>query len=131
MKYLLDTMVWLWSVGPTEKIAHAGLDILANGDEDIYLSAASSWEIASKAHIGKFNLPEIPMRYVASRVAAQGIYPLSITQDHALRVFDLPLHHKDPFDRLLISQAIAEGMTILTADPAFRKYPVELVWCGK
>jgi len=131
VKYLLDTMVWLWSVGPTEKIGRSGLDILSNGEEELYLSAASSWEIAIKARIGKFDLPEIPMQYVASRVTAQGIHPLSITQSHALRVFDLPLHHKDPFDRLLISQAIAEGMTILTADRAFRKYPVELVWCGK
>lgn len=131
MKYLLDTMVWLWSVGPTDKINRAGLDILADGEQELYLSAASSWEIAIKTRLGKFDLPEAPLQYVGSRTVAQGIRPLSITQNHTLRVFDLPLHHKDPFDRLLISQAMAEGMTILTADRAFRKYPVELVWCGK
>jgi PIN domain nuclease of toxin-antitoxin system len=121
----------LWSVGPTDKINRAGLNVLADGEEELYLSAASSWEIAIKTRLGKFDLPEAAMQYVGSRTAAQGVRPLSITQNHTLRVFDLPLHHKDPFDRLLISQAMAEGMTILTADRAFRKYPVELVWCGK
>jgi PIN domain nuclease of toxin-antitoxin system len=131
MKYLLDTMVWLWSVGPTENIAPAGLEILKRGDEDIYLSAVSSWEVAIKAKIGKFKLPEPPGPYVRSRMATQSIRPLSITQDHSLKVYDLALHHSDPFDRLLIAQAILEEMTILTADRAFRRYPVEIVWCGK
>jgi PIN domain nuclease of toxin-antitoxin system len=131
MKYLLDTMVWLWSVGPTEKIGSAGLDILANGREEIYLSAASSWEIAIKAKVGKFRLPEAPAPYVRSRMAAQRILALPITQNHSLGVYDLPLHHNDPFDRLIIAQALAEEMVILTSDRAFKKYPVELVWCGK
>jgi len=131
MKYLLDTMVWLWSVGPTDQIGQAGLDILSSGGEEIYLSAASSWEIAIKAKLGKFQLPEAPGPYVRSRLAAQGIRALSLTQDHSLGVYDLPLHHNDPFDRLIIAQALAEQMTILTSDRVFKKYPVELVWCGK
>jgi PIN domain nuclease of toxin-antitoxin system len=131
MKYLLDTMVWLWSVGPTENIAPAGLEILKRGSEDIYLSAVSSWEVAIKAKIGKFNLPEAPGPYVRSRMQTQSIRPLSITQDHTLKVYDLALHHNDPFDRLLIAQAILEKMTILTADRIFKKYPVEILWCGR
>ncbi len=131
MKYLLDTMVWLWSVGPTEKIGNAGLEILRNGREEIYLSAASSWEIAIKAKLGKFQLPEAPGPYVRSRMAAQRVLALAVTQNHSLAVYDLPLHHNDPFDRLIIAQALDEGMVILTADRAFRKYPVEIVWCGK
>jgi PIN domain nuclease of toxin-antitoxin system len=131
MKYLLDTMVWLWSVGRTEKIGQAGLGILSSGFEKVYLSAASSWEIAIKAKIGKFELPEAPGRYVRSRLAKQQIHSLSVTQDHSFGVYDLPLHHGDPFDRLIIAQAIAENMVILTADRAFEKYPVEVVWCGK
>jgi PIN domain nuclease of toxin-antitoxin system len=130
MKYLLDTVVWLWSVGPTEKIGRAGLEILTRGNEDVYLSAASSWEIVIKAKLGKFKLPEAPGSYVRSRLAAQGIRPLPVTQDHSLKVYDLPLHHNDPFDRLLIAQALVEEMTILTSDRAFKKYPAELVWCG-
>jgi PIN domain nuclease of toxin-antitoxin system len=131
MKYLLDTMVWLWSVGPTEKIGSAGLEILSAGKEEIYLSAVSSWEIAIKAKLGKFDLPEAPGPYVRTRLALQGIRSLSVTQDHTLGVYDLPLHHADPFDRLMIAQAILEKMVILTADRAFKKYPVELIWCGK
>jgi PIN domain nuclease of toxin-antitoxin system len=131
MKYLLDTMVWLWSVGPTEAIGEAGLAILANGREEIYLSAASSWEIAIKAKLRKFQLPEAPGPYVRTRTAAQQVRPLPITQNHSLSVYDLPLYHNDPFDRLIIAQAIDEGMTILTSDRIFRKYPVELIWCGK
>lgn len=131
MKYLLDTVVWLWSVGPADKIGAAGLEILANGREDIYLSAASTWEIAIKAKLGRFHLPQAPGPYVRSRMSAQRILPLSVTHNHTLAVYDLPLHHGDPFDRLIIAQAIQEGMTILTADREFRKYSVELIWCGK
>lgn len=131
MKYLLDTVVWLWSVGPTDKIGRAGLEILTNGEEEIYLSAASSLEIAIKTKLGKYRLQEPPGSYVPKRLAEQGIQSLSITQGHSLKVYDLPLHHQDPFDRLIIAQAIAEKMTVLTADRAFGKYPVEVVWCGK
>jgi PIN domain nuclease of toxin-antitoxin system len=131
MKYLLDTMVWLWSVGPTDKIGRAGLEILTSGDEEIYLSAASSWEIAIKTKLGKYELTGPPGRYVPKRLAEQGIQSLSITQRHSLKVYDLPLHHQDPFDRLIIAQAIAEEMTVLTADRAFGKYPVDVLWCGK
>jgi PIN domain nuclease of toxin-antitoxin system len=131
MKYLLDTMVWLWSVGPTDKIGRAGLEVLANGEEEMYLSAASSWEIAIKTKLGKYELTESPGRYVPKRLAQQGIQSLSITQNHSLKVYDLPLHHQDPFDRIIIAQAIAEEMTVLTADRAFGKYPVDVLWCGK
>ena len=131
MKYLLDTMIWLWSVGPVDKIGQQGLAILQRGDEDLYLSAASSWEIAIKTQLGKYDLPDVPSRYVPKRLAEQGIHPLSVLQSHALRVHDLPLHHRDPFDRLLIAQAVEEKMTILTADRIFAKYPVEVLWCGR
>lgn len=130
MKYLLDTMVWLWSVGPTEKIGRAGLEILSRGSEEIYLSAVSSSEIAIKVKLGKFELPEEPGPYVRTRLAAQGIRPLPVTQDHGLKVYDLPLHHNDPFDRLLVAQAMVEEMVILTSDRMFKKYPAELVLCG-
>jgi PIN domain nuclease of toxin-antitoxin system len=131
MKYLLDTMVWLWSLGPTDKIGRAGLEILTNGEEEIYLSAASAWEVAIKTQLGKFTLAEPPGTYVPKRLSAQGIRSLSITQTHSLKVYDLPSHHRDPFDRLIIAQAIFENMTILTADRAFTNYPVEVLWCGK
>jgi PIN domain nuclease of toxin-antitoxin system len=130
MKYLLDTMVWLWSVGSTQKIGEAGLDILSSGEEEIYFSAASCWEIAIKTRLGKFRLPEEPVRYVPKRLAEQGIRSLSVTQNHSLKVYELPLHHYDPFDRLIIAQALSEEMVVLTSDRTFKKYPVEVLWCG-
>jgi PIN domain nuclease of toxin-antitoxin system len=124
-------MVWLWSVGPTENIGRAGIEILKTGGEEIYLSAASSWEVAIKVKLGKFKLPEAPAPYVRSRLARQAINSLPITLEHSLKVYDLVLHHSDPFDRMIVAQAIFEGMTVLTSDRIFRKYPVEIVWCGK
>ena len=131
MKYLLDTVVWLWSVGSVENIGAAGRAVLSDKDAEIYLSTASTWEIAIKAQIGKSTLPEAPPTYIPKRLAEQNIQALSINQNHALKVYELPLHHKDPFDRLIIAQALIEGMTVLTSDRDFEKYPVKVVWCGK
>ncbi len=131
MKYLLDTGVWLWSTNAPEKIAAGGRSILETGANEIYLSAVVSLEISIKMRLGKLELPAPPGECIPAFMVKQGLRPLSITHIHAVKTYDLALHHKDPFDRLLISQAISEGMTILTADRAFRKYPVELVWCGK
>lgn len=130
MKYLLDTSVWLWSVGPIERINRRAREILADGKQEIYFSAASAWEVSIKMALGKLYLPETPETYVPKRLAAQAIQPLPILHHHALRVYSLPLHHEDPFDRLLIAQAQAENMAILTADRAIRKYDVNVVWCG-
>src|SRR3954469_22195044 len=107
-------MVWLWSVGPSKMIGIEGLEILASVEEELYLSAASSWEIAIKTGLGRFQLPEPPGRYVPKRLAEQGIRSLSITQDHSLRVYN---------------QAIVEEMTVLTSDRAFAKYPIDVIWC--
>jgi PIN domain nuclease of toxin-antitoxin system len=131
VKYLLDTMVWLWSVGPSKAIGAPGLQILASSEEEIYLSVASSWEIAIKTKLGKFQLPEAPGKYVPKRLAEQGIRSLPINQDHSLRVYDLPAHHSDPFDRMIIAQAMIEQMTVLTSDREFEKYPINVIWCGR
>jgi PIN domain nuclease of toxin-antitoxin system len=131
VKYLLDTGIWIWSIGKTEEINVAGRNILRNGQEDIYLSAVTSWEVSIKMQLGKLRLPDAPAQCVPAFAARQGLQLLSITHNHAFKVFDLPPHHRDPFDRLIIAQAIAEEMTILTADRIFANYPVEIVWCGK
>jgi PIN domain nuclease of toxin-antitoxin system len=131
VKYLLDTMVGLWSVGPTDNIGRDGLGILSSGGEEIHLSVASAWEIVIKAARGNLRLPIAPTRYVPDRLARQGIHPLPVTLTHSLRVYDLPPHHADPFDRLIIAQALTENMVVLTSDRIFEKYPVEIIWCGK
>ncbi len=131
MKYLLDTSVWLWSLTGSDRINSKGLQVLAGGTDDLYLSAASSWEIAIKSAIGRLHMPEPAATYVPKRMAVQGIRPLPISLAHALAVAELPRHHNDPFDRLLIAQAQAEEMVILTADRAFQRYRVNLLWCGR
>ena len=131
MKYLLDTVVWLWSVGPTEKIGRKGLEILESAEAEIFFSAASAWEVAIKTRIGKVELPESPTTYVPKRLQEQGIRPLPVTQMHALRVYEFELHHNDPFDRLIVAQALAEELVLLTSDRIMAKYPVDIVWCGR
>lgn len=131
MKYLLDTSVWLWSLAAPERINEQARRLLASGRAELYFSAASSWEISIKSALGRLRLPEPPARYVPKRLAAQGIRPLSITHTHALAVAELPQHHSDPFDRLLIAQARVEDMVILTADRAFEPYDVKVLWCGQ
>ena len=130
MKCLLDTSVWLWSLTASERIRPEGRALIARGGEEIYLSAATSWEIAIKSALGKLPLPEPVASFVPKRMAAQALRPLAVMHSHALRVAELPNYHNDPFDRLLIAQAQVEGMVILTADRAFKSYPVEILWCG-
>jgi PIN domain nuclease of toxin-antitoxin system len=130
VKYLLDTGIWLWSIGNVERIAPKGREVLTNGQEEIYLSAASSWEISIKAGLGKLHLPAPPAQCIPSFMARQNLLSLPVTHAHAVKVYDLPPHHRDPFDRLILAQSIVEEMTILTADKAFTKYPVETLWCG-
>jgi PIN domain nuclease of toxin-antitoxin system len=131
MKCLLDTSIWLWSLTTLERLNDKARDLLSSREDAFYLSAASSWEIVIKTALGKLRLPEPAASYIPRRMAAQGIQPLSVTHTHALAISDLPLYHSDPFDRLLIAQACAEGMMILTADRAFEQYEVEVFWCAR
>lgn len=131
MTYLLDTVVWLWSLDAVERINKRGFEILHSGQESIYFSAATAWEVSVKAGLGKLRLPAPPRTCVFSFAEKQGLRALPITQLHAVKVYDLPPHHRDPFDRLIIAQALTENMTVLTADRDFEKYPVNIVWCGK
>ena len=130
MRYLLDTGVWLWTLTDAGQINPEARQLFAGGREELYLSAASSWEISIKYALGKLRLPLPPMRLIPQALAVQGIRSLPITHTHALGVSSLPAHHRDPFDRLLIAQAQAEGMAILTADRCFQRYSVEIFWCG-
>lgn len=131
MKYLLDTVAWLWSVHADERLGDNAREILANGKEEIYLSAASSWELSIKMRLGKLTFPGPPAQVVPAFMAKQGLLAIAVTHLHAVKVYDLPPHHSDPFDRLIIAQAMVEEMTVLTSDRVFEKYPIDVVWCGK
>jgi PIN domain nuclease of toxin-antitoxin system len=129
VRYLLDTGIFIWSAGLDDRLDQATRELLA-GEQEIYLSAASAWEIAIKYALGKLNLPEPPATFVPSRVKLLGLRPLPISQSHALAIGNLPRHHNDPFDRLLIAQAMSEQMVLMTADKLFSQYSVQTLWCG-
>lgn len=131
MTYLLDTGVWLWSLREPERMGRKAREVMADLNQQVFLSAATSWEIAIKAGAGKLRLPEPAGSYVPRRMADQGLRPLPISHQHTLAVAALPHHHRDPFDRLLIAQANLEGMTLITADRMFEKYSVQMLWAGR
>jgi PIN domain nuclease of toxin-antitoxin system len=131
MNYLLDTSVFLWSLGAEHKLNKKALELLSSKSAKLYLSAASSWEIAIKFMLGALTLPNSPSQFIPRAMSSLAIGVLEITHSHALLAGELPPHHRDPFDRMLIAQAQAEKMVVLTADRTFQKYHVELVLCGK
>ena len=125
--YVLDTHVWLWLQTAPERIRDEVVDLLADRANTLLLSAASSWEIAIKYRLGKLPLPEPPAEYVPERMRLSGVTALPVEPAHALRVADLPEHHGDPFDRLIIAQAQLLNVPIVTADGQFDAYEVETV----
>ena len=127
MKILLDTHCWLWWISEPERLKESARRQIIDRRNEIYLSAASSWEIAIKYAIGELGLPEPPQDFVPKRLARDAISPLPVQHLHALHVAALPHHHKDPFDRLIISQAIIERIAIMTVDPQFKAYDVKLL----
>ena len=127
---LLDTHTWLWAQSEPHRLNERCRKLLGDADETLLFSAASSWEIGIKYALKKLDLPEPPGLFVPKRLAQMGITPLPIEHAHALRVAELPHHHRDPFDRLLIAQAQLEGATVATADPRFLLYEVDVLWAG-
>lgn len=127
VKYLLDTRVWLWMQAQPERIGPAALTEIANEQNALFLSAASSWEIAVKVRAGKLHLPEIPPVYVPDRMRANVAGALPIEHQHALDASMLDDQHRDPIDRMIVSQAVNEQMTVITADSVFLSYGVDVI----
>ena len=129
MKLLLDTQCWLWWFAQPERLSEEAITNIADETNELWFSVASIWEIGIKVAIGKLPLPESSDSYIASRMGQLGMRSLKITATHALRAASLPLHHRDPFDRMLIAQAQVEDMTIASADAAFKQYSdVSILW---
>lgn len=124
---LLDTHVWLWMNGAVERLSASARNTLSDGDRKLFLSAASTWEVAIKHASGKLQLPQPPEQYIPATLAENAIQPLPIYQAHTWRAAALPMHHRDPFDRLLLAQAQVEGMPLMTADPQLEPYDVPLL----
>jgi len=130
VKLLLDTQCWLWWFAQPDRLNQEAIAQIADETNELWLSVASVWEISIKVSIKKLPLPEPVDLYVSSRIAQLRMRSLAITAAHALQIAALPLHHRDPFDRLLIAQAQIEGMTLVSADRMFNQYEVSLLWAG-
>jgi PIN domain nuclease of toxin-antitoxin system len=127
MRVLLDTHVLLWWLDGSPRLSAKAKRVLANGDNELLWSAASTWELAIKSQLGKVRLHEPLRGFIPRVIVSQGLTPLSIEHVHAAYVAELPIHHRDPFDRLLVAQAIVEGVPLMTGDEHIAEYDVELV----
>lgn len=110
------------------KLSATARTVIANPDNDIFFSIVSAWEIVIKAQIGKLPLPESPDTYIPNRLAHYQFKTLSIEMEDVLQIWQLPSHHNDPFDRLLIAQSRVKKLPILTADSKFSLYDVSVIW---
>lgn len=126
MKYLLDTHVWLWMILSPQQIPSDTRELLSDPASRLLLSAASSWEMAIKYRLGKLPLPVPPAQFIPPRLVRDGIESLAVHHHHAQAVAELPEHHSDPFDRLLISQTQIERLVLITADRKLAAYDVKL-----
>lgn len=124
MKFLLNTNCWLWLQTAPSRFNANLLETLTDQASQKYLSSASVWEIAIKYAIGKLPLPQPPAAYIPDRMRLNQVQELAITHLHAVAVAELPPHHRDPFDRILIAQAQLEGMTLITSDASIEQYDV-------
>jgi PIN domain nuclease of toxin-antitoxin system len=128
MKLLLDTCAFLWILFEPTQLSELVRDAVIDPGNEVYLSAVSAWEIAVKHALGKLPLPAAPELLVAEQREAHGIVALPLDERAALFIGRLPPIHRDPFDRMLTSQALSHGMTIVTPDPVISKYAVNTVW---
>ena len=128
MKLLLDTCTFLWLAADDPKLSKTALASCRDSGNEVFLSALSAWEIAVKYRLGRLPLPARPERHVVGRRRWLRLDPLAFDESSAPHDALLPNHHRDPFDRGLVSQAILNGMTIVTPDPMIARYPAPVVW---
>jgi PIN domain nuclease of toxin-antitoxin system len=131
VRLLLDTQCFLWWFTSPERLNQMAIDHILDQNNDLFLSMASSWEIAIKVSIGKLPLPEPADTYIASRLRLLGAKHLDILFPHVCQVSLLPQIHRDPFDRLLVVQAQLESLTIVTADENVAKYDASTLWAKR
>jgi len=128
VRVLADTHAWLWMLTDPDLLPARAAEVLADPTTQVFVSAASAWEIAIKYELGRLPLPEPPTSFVPARLRASGCDPLPIDHGHALAAGALPPHHRDPFDRLLISQSRQLRIPLCSGDGAVSGYYVEILW---
>ena len=128
MRLLLDTHAFLWWVGAGRTLSRRARSAIGSGRNECFVSIATAWEIAIKVSLGSLRVEGSLDRFLPDQIAANGFQPLPIDLRHAARAATLPFHHRDPFDRLLVAQALEEELAVVTADPVFAEYGVKRVW---
>ena len=128
MRFLLDTHTFLWAVLDDPHLSDKAKGLMLNADNELFVSPATYWEIAIKISVGKYTLDDDFETFMERQTAYSEFTLLPISVKHAALVATLPFHHRDPFDRLLIAQAISEGIPIISTDRALDLYSVERIW---
>ena len=128
MKLLLDTCTFLWLTKGREELSPKAVEAFTDPRNEVYLSSVSAWEINVKYHLGKLSLPLSPDKFVPKERKRHMITPLDLSEQDTFHLLKLPASHKDPFDRMLVCQAIEHSLTILTADPFVTQYPIRSLW---
>ena len=128
MNMLLDTQALLWFLLDDSRLSRKAREVIIHAEGSIFVSPASFWEIAIKISLGKFALPEPYLHFWNRQMQKNALTLLPITLDHTARIADMPFHHKDPFDRLLIAQSLEEQVPIVSSDSIFDAYGVNRLW---
>lgn len=128
MRLLLDTATFLWVINDAPELSAQARELFVDAGNEVYLSSVSAWEIALKYGLGRLPLPEPPDRFIPAQRKQHGIDPLQLEEESAVHLMRLPLLHKDPFDRMLVCQAIVHNLVILTPDDLVTQYPVRTIW---
>ncbi|HAC64764.1 MAG TPA: PIN domain nuclease [Cyanothece sp. UBA12306] len=127
MELLLDTHIFLWFVDDNLKLSNHLKDLIEDRNNSKYLSVASLWEMSIKYSSGKLKLETSYEQFIEEEITQTNLNLLHIKLEHLNIVSSLPFHHRDPFDRLIISQSMVEGMSIITVDSAFEQYPIKII----
>ena len=128
MKILLDTCTFLWVITDAPELSITARQLFTDASNEVYLSAVSTWEIAVKHALGRLPLPQSPERFIPTQRERHGIDPLPLEEEATLYLPRIPGYHKDPFDRMLVCQAIVHGLIILTPDELILRYPIRSMW---
>ena len=127
MKIILDTHTFLWFINDSPELSNSAAELIES-DVDLWISIASLWEISIKVNLNKLDLPDDYEKFIPHQIAINNIEILPVNLQHLIVLTKLPLHHRDPFDRLLIAQAIAEEVPIISIDKKFDLYEVDRQW---
>lgn len=128
MRLLLDTCTFLWLISDDDSLSQSARELFQNPQNEVFLSVVSVWEITVKYQLGKLPLPQHPRHYIPQQRTRHYIESLSLHEEAIQHLANLPEIHRDPFDRMLICQAVEEGLVLLTPDPLIQQYPVKVIW---